>query len=105
MPKIINVPVLFSFFLGVVAATLGILTLRHEIWPLAGHVGIVIIYSILMVPLAIFLFVWYKRVVDSCHIALGEKVGKMIDNVLSFLIVTLITVFALIIGIFFVVVI
>ncbi|MFQ5822510.1 MAG: hypothetical protein ACE5JB_00455 [bacterium] len=104
MSKFSIIAVISAFLVGMFSGAFAIITFRHEIWPISGHVKEMALYVISSVPIFVILLMWYLKVIKFCGKVLGEGLGRLINAILSFVLVTLILLFAVIIGIFFVVI-
>lgn len=104
MSKSYVATIVSAFVIGMLSGIFGVITFRHEIWPIAGHVKEMTLYVVSVVPIFLILFIWYMKIIESSKKVFGRSLGELINAILSFLLVTLILLFAVIIGIFFVVV-
>jgi hypothetical protein len=87
---------------GLLLGVFGVITLRHEIWPLTGHVGIIALYLVIIIPILAIFLVWYLNLFKYFKKNLGEKAANLIFKVLNFLVVFLIIFLILLMGVFFV---
>ncbi|RKY75944.1 hypothetical protein DRQ12_10995 [candidate division KSB1 bacterium] len=89
------------FLMGLLLGGFGAVTVVREAVPLRDHFYAIVIYSLFTIPVLLILLVWYMRVVKTCKAILGEKGGKLISSIMSFLLIATIVLFILIVGIFF----
>lgn len=94
--------VLVSFAIGVIIGIFGAVTLRHEIWPIADRVGILVIYAATAGLVFLVLLVWYLRMWSSFRGQLGEPWSTLVFQLFNFLIVFFFMLLVLGMGVFFV---
>jgi hypothetical protein len=75
------------FIVGLLIGILGAVTLRHEIWPIADKVGILIFYGIVASVLFTILFIWYLRIIQTAKKQILEPWFSSIIKFFNFLIV------------------
>ena len=97
-------PIILSFILGLLLGVLGVVSLRHEIWPLTSHVGVMVFYIICGLPILIILFFWYFKMLQFNEKSVGSKGAMLINKNITFMLVTIIIFISLIMGMFFVLV-
>lgn len=92
---------IFTFCFGaVVGGFIAVIAIREAI-PLRDHYMAILISSILAVVIVTALIIWYLKVVKICYKVLGAKGGSMINTILSFLLVSIVLLFLLVVGIFY----
>jgi uncharacterized Tic20 family protein len=95
------VSTIFTFCFGVVVGGfLTIIAIREAI-PLRDHYMAILVSSIFAVFIVAALILWYFKVVKVCYKVLGEKGGGMINTILSFLLVSIVLLFLVVVGIFY----
>ena len=88
---------LFGFCLGGFIAV----SIVREAVPLRDHYYIVVIYSIYIIPIIVALIVWYINIIRSCRKILGDEKGDFIGTILTYVLVSVLVIFILVIGIFY----
>ena len=89
------------FIMGVLLGGFGAVTIIREAVPLREHFYTVVTCVIFTIPIFIILLIWYTKVIDTCRIILGEKGGKLIGSIITFLLISTLIFFILVVGIFF----
>ena len=89
------------FIMGVLLGGFGAVTIIREAVPLREHFYTVVTCIIFTIPIFIILLIWYTKVTNTCRVILGEKGGRLISSIITFLLISIIVVFILIMGIFF----
>lgn len=92
---------IFSFCFGVVFGTFLTIIVIREAFPLRDHYVALVVCSILAVIIASVLIFWYFKVINASRAAFGEKGGGIINTILSFLLVSIVLIFVLVVGIFY----
>jgi len=87
--------------MGVLLGGFGAVTIIREAVPLREHFYTVVTCIIFTIPIFIILLIWYTKVTNTCRVILGEKGGRLISSIITFLLISIIVVFILIMGIFF----
>ena len=80
---------LVIFLFGIIIGVLGAVTLRHEIWPLANRVGILIYYTSAALVIFLIMVFWYFHIMRSLKKNLNEPMFSTIVKLFNFLIVYL----------------
>jgi len=92
---------IFAFCFGVVVGCFVATIVIREAVPLRDHYQVIIISSIFAVIIGAALIMWYFKVVNVCYKVLGNKGGGMINTIMSFLLVSIVLIFLLVVGIFY----
>jgi len=93
--------IISSFCFGVTFGVFFTIIVIREAFPLREHYIALSVCSVLAVIITLVLIVWYFRVLSASRRAFGEKGGGIINTILSFLLVSIILIFILIVGIFY----
>ncbi len=96
--------VTWSFVLGFAGGVVAAMTLRHELWPLAAHVGILKLYAGLGLVLLLLLTAWYLRLQRRIRRTLAAPLAQLVVSICNFLLAVLLLGGAFTLGLFFVVV-
>ena len=92
---------LLSFVLGLLLGNFLSLTILREAVPLRNHIYMIGFASISIIPIFIFLVVWYYQILRSLEKLIGSKGGHLIGIILAFIVVTNILIFVTVSAIFF----
>jgi hypothetical protein len=92
---------IFAFCFGVVVGSFIATIVIREAIPLRDHYKVIILTSIFAMIIVAALIIWYFKVVNGCYKVLGPKGGGMINTILSFLLVSIVLLFLLVVGIFY----
>lgn len=92
---------IFSFCFGAAFGTFFTIIVIREAFPLREHYIALAACSILAVIISSVLIFWYFRVINASRKAFGERGGGIINTILSFLLVSIILIFVLVVGIFY----
>lgn len=101
MSKTGLMPIISSFVLGLMLGGFIAVTVVREALPLRNHFVLTILYTVYILPIVVIMFFWYTKVIKTCEKMGGEKFGKVLSTILSFLIVTIIIIFIIVVGLFF----
>jgi len=93
--------VIFAFCFGVAFGTFFTIIVIREAVPLREHYVALVVCSILAFIIITVLIWWYFRVINASRKAFGEKGGGIINTILSFLLVSIVLIFVLVVGIFY----
>ncbi|MGQ9560927.1 MAG: hypothetical protein ACUVTG_11835 [Candidatus Oleimicrobiaceae bacterium] len=93
-----------SFVLGLVGGVLAAMTLRHELWPLAAHLGILKLYAGVGLVLLLILTSWYLRLQRRIRRSLEQPLAQLFVSTCNFFLAVLLLGGAFTLGLFFVVV-
>ena len=104
MKKLNITPIFLSFILGVLFGILGVISLRHEIWPLTNRIGVMVFYIICGFPVLFILYFWYRKVLQLNEKVVGTKAAMLINRNMTFMLVTILLFVSLMMGMFFVLV-
>ena len=77
---------LLTFVLGALLGVLGAVTLRHEIWPLAGRVGILLSYAAVSIIVFLVLLFWYLGTLRYMRQRLDEPLLSVLSKLFNFFI-------------------
>ncbi len=92
---------IFTFCFGLVVGGFFATIAIREAIPLRDHYKAIIISGVLAAIVVSALIRWYFKVVRLCYQVLGAKGGGMINSILSFLLVSIVLLFLLVVGIFY----
>lgn len=93
--------VIFTFCFGVAFGTFFTIIVIREAVPLREHYVAMAACSILALIITAGLIFWYFKVINASRKAFGEKGGGIINTILSFLLVSIVLIFVLVVGIFY----
>jgi len=100
--KIKNIIFVFSVFvLGLLLGVFVTVAVIREALPLKEHVAVIGIYLVTGLPVVIILFVYYLSILSYLKRTIGEKGGKIVGRVLTFLLVSILVFSVLFLGLLF----
>ena len=73
----------------------------REALPLRDHAYIIVIYTIYTIPIIVALAYWYVKIIKSCNQIFGEDKGSFIGTILSFILLSVLVIFILVIGMYY----
>lgn len=91
----------FSFCFGVIVGAFMATIIVREAVPLRDHFKVILLASSLGAVIFLGLLFWYLKVVSTCKKAFGEKGGRVISNIISFVVVSTILGFIVVVAIFY----
>ncbi|MBC8184186.1 hypothetical protein H8E88_24090 [candidate division KSB1 bacterium] len=89
------------FFSGFCLGGFLAVSIIREALPLRDHVVIIVIYVIYLIPIIIALTYWYVKIIQSCRQMFGEEKGSFIGTILSFILLSVLVIFILVIGMYY----
>ena len=89
------------FFAGFCLGGFIAVTVIREALPLRDHVVIIVIYTLYVIPIIIALTFWYLKIIKSCRQMYGEEKGSFIGTIISFIWISVLVIFILVIGIYY----
>lgn len=92
---------IFTFCFGVVLGAFVATIVIREAVPLRDHYVAIIISFVFSSIIILCLIVWYMRLVNSCKRAFGEKGGRIINSIISFMVVSISLLYILVVSIFY----
>ncbi len=89
------------FLLGLFLGVFTTVAVIREALPLKEHAVVIGIYLVAGLPVAIILFLYYLSTISFVIESIGEKGGKIVNRVLTFIIVTILVFSVLFLGLLF----
>jgi len=86
------------FFAGFCLGGFIAVTVIREALPLRDHYVIIGLYILYVIPIIIALSYWYVKIINSCRQMFGEEKGSFIGTILSFILLSVLIIFILVIG-------
>ena len=93
--------ILGSFVVGLFLGSFAAITVIREAVPLRNHIFVTITFVGAFLPILIVLWLWFLAIVKGIRQALGEKAGKLILNLITFLLVAEVILFIFVAGFYF----
>jgi hypothetical protein len=93
-----------AFIMGVTVGLLIAYALRHEIRPHRSHFQIAVMWSAGSAVVLGILFGWYVQIVRGCRNELVPKVAWLVQEILSFVLITFGLLLIIMLGLFFILV-
>ena len=93
--------IMLAFLFGLCMGALTALTIIREAVPLQSHVWSIGLASVAGLPIFLMLFFWYKSLLKSVRVVLGEKGGGLIGSIVTFQVTAMTIIFLIVLTIFF----
>jgi hypothetical protein len=89
------------FFTGFCIGGFLAVTVIREALPLRDHIVIIVIYTLYIIPIIVALTYWYIKIVKSCRQMFGEEKGSFVGTIISFIWISVLVIFVLVIGMYY----
>jgi hypothetical protein len=89
------------FFAGFCIGGFLAVTVIREALPLRDHIVIIVIYALYIIPIIVALSYWYIKIIKSCRQMFGEEKGSFVGTILSFILLSVLVIFILVIGMYY----